>query len=47
LIIHSEEPKHSNQYILNRDKIAKLGLSFGGRLAMKNEIKKIFKTLQD
>jgi UDP-glucose 4-epimerase len=47
LNIRSDDPKQSNQYKINRDKISKLGLSFGGRSSMKNEIFKIFKTLED
>lgn len=45
LVIHSEEPKESNIFSLNRDKITRLGLSFDDKKAMKEEIKNIFKTL--
>lgn len=47
LNIHSEQPKQSNEYVLNRDLITKLGLSYGTVSEMKNEIKKIFNTLQN
>lgn len=45
LLIHSDEPKESNVFSLNRDKITRLGLSFDDKKAMKEEIKNIFNTL--